>query len=303
VISVIFSTHNGGSDLGRMLDSLVQADAPPGGWELIAVDNASSDGTGDLLRSYVGRLPITVLSEPTRGKNRALNHALEFAKGDFYVFTDDDVLVPKHWLVKWRQLADERQSFQLFAGRTRVLWPYEPPQWLLDGTDVAILYAKHGDIPEGPCSAGTMFGPNMAIRAAVFHGGVRFDIGIGPDGSLNYAMGSDSELGNRLGRLGLKCWFANEPYVDHIIQPEYLEPAWILKRGYRWGRGQAQMGAPYWLSPEQLARRNSRNWMIYPFLLPLVSRQERWKRQWSDAIDRGYEDGTRERHGRKRRWS
>src|SRR5579862_2171358 len=104
-----------------MLDSLVQAEDPPRGWELIAVDNASSDGTGDLLRSYADRLPITVLTEAKRGKNRALNHALEFAKGDFYIFTDDDVLVPTHWLAKWRQLADEHPDFDLFAGRTKVL--------------------------------------------------------------------------------------------------------------------------------------------------------------------------------------
>ena len=300
----MFSSHIGGDDLRRMLDSLARQETPAGAWELIAVDNASTDRTGEILRSYESRLPITVLEEPVNGKNRALNRALDIAKGDFYIFTDDDVIVPENWLVKWREIADARPEFDLFAGRSKVLWPYEPPQWLLDGAEASVLYAKHrDDIPEGPCHAGTMFGPNMAIRASIFQDNVRFDTAIGPDGSSNYAMGSDTELAHRLGRQGLKCWFANEPFVSHIIPPKNLEPDWILMRGYRWGRGLAQMGAPYSYTPEKLARRNTLTWLAYPILLPLVTRTESWRRQWLNAVDRGYEDGTRERHGKKRRWT
>jgi glucosyl-dolichyl phosphate glucuronosyltransferase len=300
----MFSSHNGGDDLCRMLDSLARQDLPAAAWELVAVDNASTDRTSEILRSYESRIPITVLEEPINGKNRALNRALDVAKGDFYIFTDDDVIVPENWLLKWREVADAQPEFDLFAGRSKVLWPHEPLQWLLDGADVSVLYAKHrDDIPEGPCHAGTMFGPNMAIRSSVFQDNIRFDTTIGPDGSTNYAMGSDTELAHRLGRQGLKCWFANEPFVNHIIPPKHLEPDWILGRGYRWGRGLAQMGAPYSYSPEDLARRNSLTWLVYPIFLPLVSRTESWRRQWLNAVDRGYEDGTRERHGKKRRWT
>ncbi len=48
---------------------------------------------------------------------------MEQAKGDFFIFTDDDVIVGKDWLVKWREIADSQPDYSLFAGNTRPLWP------------------------------------------------------------------------------------------------------------------------------------------------------------------------------------
>src|SRR5690606_12581375 len=76
MLTVLLSSHNGGDDLKRMLDGLMGCRAPRGGWRLVAVDNASTDGTGEILRSYADRLPLTILYEPQPGKNRALNRAL-----------------------------------------------------------------------------------------------------------------------------------------------------------------------------------------------------------------------------------
>ena len=55
MISVIFSSYNGGDDLRKMLNCLTQLRAPPGGWELIAVDNASSDRSGERMKLYADR--------------------------------------------------------------------------------------------------------------------------------------------------------------------------------------------------------------------------------------------------------
>ena len=285
-----------------MLDGLARVESPPGGWQLLAVDNVSTDGSGDVMRSYAGRLPITVLHEPEKGKNRGLNRALDLAKGDFYVFTDDDVIVPPDWLMQWRKIADAQPEYDLFAGQTRPLWPYEPPQQLLKGVNVNVLYAAHEGVPEGPCTPGCMYGTNMAVRAAAFADNIRFNDGIGPDGSANYAMGSDTELALRLSERGLKCWFAMGPYLEHIVPAAHLEESWILGRGYRWGRGLAQMRLPYPDTPQALAWKNGLKNILYPIVLPLIGPEERWRRRWQSAVDRGYEDGAREDRGQTRRW-
>jgi cellulose synthase/poly-beta-1,6-N-acetylglucosamine synthase-like glycosyltransferase len=303
MITVIFSSYNGGSDLSRMLDSLVQMKPPPGGWELIAVDNASTDGTGALMRSYAGRLPITVLEEPVKGKNRALNRALSRAQGDLCVFTDDDVLVCEDWLGAWQAVADAQPGHDMFAGLTRALFPATPPQWILSGIPVGVVFAAHGPREkEGPTDVVNMYGTNMAVRASVFRSGIRFDAGIGPDGSGNYPMGSDTEFGARLARLGAKCWFSESAFVHHIVPPEHLRAGWILRRAYRWGRGLARMGYAFHCAPEILARKNDLKNLVYPFLLPFLDRPHRWRRQWQFMVDRGYEDGTRDLDGRKPRW-
>jgi glycosyltransferase involved in cell wall biosynthesis len=303
VITVMLASRNGARHLKRVMDAFAALQAPEGGWKLIAVDNASTDGTGDVMRAYAGRLPLTVLTEPMPGKNRALNRALELAEGDFYIFADDDVVVGRDWLVAWREAADAHPDYDLFAGCTKPLWPSEPPQHLLTGVNVSVLFATHAGVNEGPCPAYQMYGTNMAIRARVFDDGVRFDDGIGPDGSTIYAMGSDTEMANRLEALGFKCWFAARPAVGHIIRPEQLDQNWILARGYRWGRGLARMHCPYPEGGETLAYKNSLKRILFPILLPLFPWENRWRRQWHAAVDRGYEDGSRENNGLKRRWA
>jgi glycosyltransferase involved in cell wall biosynthesis len=302
MITVIFSTCNGGTDLRKMLDGLTLVDTPSGGWELLAVDNGSSDDSPHLMRAYESRLPIVVLNEPTPGKNRALNRALARAKGDFLVFTDDDIIVQKDWLVQWRKVADAQPDYSLFAGCTRPLWPYEPPPWLLRGVNVSVLYAAHEGIQEGPCSAACMYGTNMAMRATVFRNDVGFCTSIGPDGSTNYAMGSDTEIALRLEKEGHKCWFASAPFVEHIVPAAHLEPSWILWRGYRWGRGLARMGISYPCTADELKRKNTVKRFIYPTVLPLIPKANRWQRQWQYMVDKGYEDGVRENRGLQPRW-
>ena len=62
MLTVMFSTHDGASVLPRMLESLWRATPPAGGWRVVAVDNASADRSAEILASYLGRLPLTVLS-------------------------------------------------------------------------------------------------------------------------------------------------------------------------------------------------------------------------------------------------
>ncbi len=304
MLSVIFSSLNGGDGLRDTLETLTRATPPRGGWRLIAVDNASTDGTGDLLRSYADRLPLIVLDEPQPGKNRALNRAMGVAEGDFYIFTDDDILVEEDWLVQWRAVADAQPDFDIFAGRTVALWPHEVSEQFLKGLQKGVLFAQHeDDLAEGPCETHFVYGTNMAIRASAFASGVRFSDAIGPDRSANYAMGSDTEMARRLAALGHKTWFASAPVVRHIVPTEHLKPDWILKRGYRWGRGLARMGFPLPCPRDRLIRKNAIKAFVYPVLLPLLSQDERWQRQWQYKVDQGYEDGLRDELGRAPRWA
>lgn len=98
MISVILTSHNGESTLPLTLDALGKLLRPGDGVEFIAVDNASTDHTPNLLREAQDSLPLTVLSEPRPGKSFALNHALRHARGDLVVFTDDDVIPHAEWL-------------------------------------------------------------------------------------------------------------------------------------------------------------------------------------------------------------
>jgi cellulose synthase/poly-beta-1,6-N-acetylglucosamine synthase-like glycosyltransferase len=95
-VSVVVPAYNVEETVGAWLDSLLAQTYPQEKVELIVVDNASTDATPDVLRSYDGR--IRVLRERKRGPAAARNAGLSAARGELVAFTDADCIVDADWL-------------------------------------------------------------------------------------------------------------------------------------------------------------------------------------------------------------
>ena len=181
---------------------------------------------------------MTILDEPHRGKNRALNAGLSHLAGDLVVFTDDDVTPRADWLVRMRVAADEHPQFDVFGGRITPVWPSAPPDWILRLVPLGVAYAvSPPDLGDGPVSPLMVWGPNMALRRRVVDEGHVFDEAIGPRAG-QYRMGSETELTTRLEAEGRGSWYCADSVVGHLVRPEQLELGWLLKRAFRFGRSQ-----------------------------------------------------------------
>ena len=132
MLTVLIATHNGERTLPHVLEGYQQLLAVPGGWKLVIVNNASTDGTRDIIRQFESSLPITYCEEPQPGKNRALLKGLHEADGDLLEFSDDDATPAPEWLCTLRRVADERLDFDIFAGAIRPRWEVPPKPWVLD---------------------------------------------------------------------------------------------------------------------------------------------------------------------------
>lgn len=307
LITVIFSSRNGGERLRRTLEAMSRLRTPLGDWRLLAVDNGSTDDTLAIMQSFQAKLPLEVLQEPSPGKNRALNRAIDVAlktSSDLLIFCDDDVLVGENWLEQWRRIADSHPECDFFGGVVAPEWPQEPPDWVLQHPHYVTLYGVHANPKEGECGPSTVYGTNMAVRAQIFRDGARFNPDIGPDGTAGYAMGSETEFTARLARVGRKSWLAAGPAVQHMVRPEQLTRAWVLLRAYRFGRGSGRMGNQHLvrLSAQALALKNMVKAAVFPWLLPLLTPDDAERKRWQWSFDQGYEDGERETRGLKRRW-
>jgi cellulose synthase/poly-beta-1,6-N-acetylglucosamine synthase-like glycosyltransferase len=238
VLTLFVATHNGAETLPRLLTAYQQLHAPRGGWKVVIIDNGSDDGSGRITRAFADRLPLTVIDEPRRGKNRALNTGLQSLEGDLAVFSDDDAVPEPDWLMQLRTAADEQPDYAVFGGRILPLWEVEPEEWLLQWMRAAPAYGiTDSALPEGHCKATKVWGANMAIRAEWFRRGYRFDERLGPNGSATYSMGSETELTLRLAIAEqLACWHCTEARVSHIIKARVMTRAWLLKRAFNLGR-------------------------------------------------------------------
>ncbi|WP_207060995.1 glycosyltransferase family 2 protein [Motiliproteus sp. SC1-56] len=237
MITVIAATYNGAHTLPRFLDSMAaqSTDEP---WKLLLVDNASTDESARIIKSYKDRLPLTYLFEAKKGKNAAINQALSCIEGDLVVLTDDDVIAAPDWLTNYRAAVDQQPDFDVFGGTIRPYWEGEPSELHLECVPQGPVYAltRH-EWEDGPCSPYNIWGPNMAIRARVFSAGYRFDEQVGPNsGENNYMMGSETSFTSLLAAKGYKSFHISSPSVQHIIRARQMAPVWIYGRAIRYGR-------------------------------------------------------------------
>jgi glycosyltransferase involved in cell wall biosynthesis len=100
--SIAICTLNRAPSLARTLESLV-AMYPINEveWEVVVVNNGCTDGTDEVIDSFATRLPIRRLLEPHGGLSRARNRAVDLITSSYIIWTDDDVVVDRRWLMSY----------------------------------------------------------------------------------------------------------------------------------------------------------------------------------------------------------
>ena len=108
--SLVIPTFNRAADLRLTLDSLatLSVQAP---WEVIVVDNNSTDDTRSVVERAAADFPTELIYhfEGTQGRSAALNAGIRRSRGDIIVTTDDDVRVPVDWLERAGEALDALQ--------------------------------------------------------------------------------------------------------------------------------------------------------------------------------------------------
>ncbi len=187
-ISVILCTYNRAESLGKTLESFTSMRIMEGiEWELIIVDNNSSDHTREICRRFEKDLPIRYVLEPKQGKSYALNHGIQVALGDLIAFTDDDVNVDSYWLNALWEGAEQHPQASFFGGPVSPQWETPPPAWIIENSTgsfagIWMYYEKKSDCKFLQDSEFPV-GANMMFRRDVFEKGYRFSVDIGPSGN------------------------------------------------------------------------------------------------------------------------
>lgn len=233
MITVLLATHNGADTIGRTLEAMSLLEAPPGGWEIIVVNNASTDKTQSLVREWQDRLPLTFLLEPRLGKSKAINMGLAQAKGELIVMTDDDVLPDRNWLREWHRVAGAWPALDVFGGAIVPEFGDHPPRWPLPRASLTILYGQTPDRPESEIAPSDIAGANLAVRRHVFEKGLRFDESflIGTQG----LMGEDTNFVRTAFERGHRVGFTPAARLRHIIHGNQTSWLWIMRRFFRYG--------------------------------------------------------------------
>ncbi|MGH2785979.1 MAG: glycosyltransferase [Actinomycetota bacterium] len=117
-VSVIVPTHDRAAYLGELVAALEAQTFPASRFEVLIVDDASSDATWSALHEIAARTPARLLAarlSANAGPAAARNHAVSLARGARLAFTDDDCLPDAGWL---SEIVDGLRTTDVVQGRT-----------------------------------------------------------------------------------------------------------------------------------------------------------------------------------------
>lgn len=275
--SVIVCTYNRCQNLQPCLSALARQEDVSGiDWEVVVVDNNSSDDTPATVERLARELPVTVryVREAQQGLNHARNCGVTHSRGTHFTFVDDDILVSSQWLAALHR-AFGRTDADAVGGRIHLDPSIELPPWVVPGSETAgfLGYQDLGDEPfrmDG--TSNYPFGGNMSFHRRVVEKIGLFDTRLGRKGEGRKRgelfKGAETDYFHRLAAAGgARIFYEPQAIVYHRVQPFQLQRRYFLTIHFNAGFQKAlydssefrrrALGVPLFLYP-QLTRAMTR---------------------------------------------
>lgn len=237
LITVALCTHNHAERIQRTLNDFNTLKSPDQPWELLVVDNSSTDDTPELLANKAWHppgVPVRIVQEEKLGLSNARNRAIQEARGRYLLFVDDDETPDPEWLVAYEK-AMLNFAPDALGGRIEVLFEHGVrPSWLQNDLLGFLGLLDHGEEQWLTDPATPFYGGNFAVRKEIFSGVGLFDSDLGRKGRVN-AGGEDTEFYRRLIAQGYRVRWVPGAIINHRIIVEKLRRSYFLELHYRQG--------------------------------------------------------------------
>ena len=243
--------------LAQMNELVIPADVE---YEIIVVNNKSTDHTNAIIDKHARCLPIRSLFEAEKGKSHACNRALAAACGELILWTDDDVLVSPQWVSAYVKAARDYPEAGFFAGPIDPWFAIQPPRWLhqhaaqLRGVYAISQFGESGPIGEQDA----VFGANMAFRLELARqlpfdpmlGRVAGELIGGDDTDVIVRARQAGHHGMRVLDARVQHWIPAERMTCHYVKKWFRDAGRCLVRQGSIRRGATVWGVPRWTLKE-----------------------------------------------------
>jgi glycosyltransferase involved in cell wall biosynthesis len=230
-ISVVICTRNRAESLRRTLHRFSEITIPEGcSWEIIAVDNGSTDSTRTVIEEFriASGLNVIYIYEPKPGLSHARNRGIREATGEMIAFTDDDIIVDTFWIQGIYREGCSNENAAMCFGQTK---PYSPetPHLSTHEKDTRQRYS----FPCSPWAVG--HGNNMIMRSSLVGSVGAFDTWLGAGSRVGAA--EDTDYVYRVLRSKREILFSPSIVVYHDHDRISQDDVRRIEQNYAKGRG------------------------------------------------------------------
>ena len=232
MLSVVICTYNRSSVLKGCLDSFADQTAGRNVFDVIIVDNNSSDDTKQICSEYVGRYDnFHYTVETKQGISHARNAGWQLAKGDFVCFVDDDARADKDYIkLTSETLKSLPGNVIAIGGPILPFYLDEKPNWFKDEYEIIKLRNDSGYLQN---HLRLFSGSNMIIKKSELERSEGFNKDLGMKADI-LDLGEETQLFRELTKLNNNrenlYYYSSNLVIYHLV-PEYkFNPGYILKR-------------------------------------------------------------------------
>ncbi|HJQ15607.1 MAG TPA: glycosyltransferase [Allosphingosinicella sp.] len=228
LVSVIVPVWNGAECIAECLQSLEAQTYPRRKFEIIVVDNGSTDATAEIVSGFKS---VILLHEVRPGSYAARNLGLKSARGSLVALTDADCRAHPDWLRSVTEVARHEPDVGIFAGEVRLEMDSNEGSMVCTAFEGLFSFNQARNIKNGGSVTANWISPAALLRA---FGGFRADL----------KSGGDFELARRMSAAGHPVRYVPQAIVYHPARATFGQLAAKARRvvGGQMARGDRGRG-------------------------------------------------------------
>lgn len=244
MISVVIPTRNRADLLAPALESILKQDLARSGFEVLVIDNGSTDDTQHVINHYKSQLAnLSGIYAPEPGLHTGRHAGMRAAEGDILVFADDDIEALPTWLSSI-DTAFKDPCVAMVGGNNYPFYLRTPPDWLYrmwhrptfrGYKSIPSLSVIEFNQPPREMSPYQIWGCNFAIRKEVLLQAGGFHPDGMPKELIRFRGDGETHVSRHVAESGLRCVFHPGASVHHKVTPERMTHTYFRQRGFNQG--------------------------------------------------------------------
>jgi glycosyltransferase involved in cell wall biosynthesis len=240
-LSVILCTYNRKAYIYDVLKSIAENSFPYEKYELLVIDNNSSDDTASECRRFHTAFPSVnyrYLIEKQQGLSHARNRGIKEATGDIIIYVDDDATVNDGYLQAYYSFFEQYPLAMAAGGPVTPVYETGKPHWLSHFTIPLITgYFYKGKKIKEFKKSGFPRGGNAAYRKTVFDKTGYFNIQLGRKGN-NLIGAEEKDIFDKMRMQRMPFYYLPGAILYHIIPAEKLTKAYFNSLTFAMGKSE-----------------------------------------------------------------